>query len=248
MAPDMVSPTCTRCRRVIPQDDVNVAKDVAYCRICNLACRLSAMTDASELTSGVDLARPPAGAWQQREGMNTVIGASSRSVGAALGALAAGLFWNGIVSIFVLFALAGTLKNLGIALPAWFPAPTMNEQPMSVGMTIFLWLFLTPFILIGMMLMGAFLLAAAGRTELSIGRSEASVFTGIGPIGYRRRFDPQAVTDVRLDLRRWQNDSGRPQTCIVIESASGKRLTCGALLPEDRKRFVAAAVRHALLG
>lgn len=244
----MVSPTCTRCRRVIPPDDINVAKDVAYCRICNLACQLSAVTDASELSSGVDLSRPPAGAWQQAEGMDTIIGASSRSLGTAVGALAVSLFWNGITGLFVLLAVAGTLHNMGIVLPAWFPAPPMKQQPMSVGINIFLWLFLTPFILIGMAMLGAFLMAAAGRTELSIGRSEASVFTGVGPIGYRRRFDPQTVTDVRIDQRRWQTDGGQPQTCIVIESASGKQVRCGALLPEERKRFVAAALRNALLG
>ena len=43
-------------------------------------------------------------------------------------------------SVFVLVALAGTLRNLGIPLPHWFPAPNMNGSPISVGMTIFLWI------------------------------------------------------------------------------------------------------------
>src|ERR1035438_2096743 len=33
----MVIPTCSRCGKVIPSEDVNVANDVAYCRACNLS-------------------------------------------------------------------------------------------------------------------------------------------------------------------------------------------------------------------
>jgi hypothetical protein len=31
----MVTPTCPKCKQAIPSEDVNVAKDVAYCRACN---------------------------------------------------------------------------------------------------------------------------------------------------------------------------------------------------------------------
>ena len=42
--------------------------------------------------------------------------------------------------MFVLVALAGALSNLGIPLPHWFPAPNTNGNPMSVSMTIFVWI------------------------------------------------------------------------------------------------------------
>lgn len=82
--------------------------------------------------------------------MSVNIGATHRSIGSAIGLLLFALFWNGIVSVFVLFAIAGTLKQFNIGLPEWFPAPNMNGEPMSLGMVLFLWIFLTPFIAIGL--------------------------------------------------------------------------------------------------
>ena len=79
------------------------------------------------------------------------------------------------MSIVVLLAIAGTLRNLHVSAPSWFPAPVVNDSSMSVGMTIFLWLFLTPFILIGLAMIGAFLSCLAGRTEVRVGHSEGAV-------------------------------------------------------------------------
>ena len=153
----MVVPTCSRCGKAIPSEDVNVANDVAYCRVCNLSHKLSALTAGTELDTSIDLNRPPAGAWYTSDGAGSLIGATHRSIGTAIGALAFALFWNGIVSVFVLVALSGTARNLGISLPHWFPAPDMNGSPMGMGMTLFLWIFLTPFILVGLVMIGSML-------------------------------------------------------------------------------------------
>ena len=161
----MPTPTCSKCKHVIPAEDVNVANDVAYCRQCNIAYALSKLTHGAELNESIDLNNPPAGTWFVRNGMDTVIGGTNRSLGTATGLLAIGLFWNGIVSIFISLALSATLHNLHISLPAWLPIPKMNGGNMNGGMTIFLWLFLTPFIVIGLSMIGAFLSAIAGKTR-----------------------------------------------------------------------------------
>lgn len=246
----MVSPTCSRCGKVIPSDDINVANDVAYCRACNVSYQLSALTQGTELDSGIDLSQPPAGAWHTRDGTGVVIGATHRSFGTAIGALAVSLFWNGIVSVFVLVALAGTARNLGLPLPNWFPAPNMNGSPMSVGMTLFLWIFLTPFIVIGLVMISAFLSALAGRTEVQINNADGVVFTGIGGLGYRRRFDASGVKEVRIDDKQWRDSDGdrRSKTYIVIETREGKLLKLGSMLTEERRKFVAGAVRKVLWG
>jgi hypothetical protein len=245
----MITPKCPKCARVIPSDDVNVANDVAFCRACNLAHPLSALTRLAEMDSGINLDRPPAGAWRQTGGFGTVVGATHRSLGHALGALAVGLFWNGIVSVFVLINTVSTLRLLDITVPEWFPAPKMDEGPMGMGMVIFMWLFLTPFILIGLAMIGAFLSALAGRTEVRIASTQGSIFNGIGPLGYRRRFDPRAVKDVRIDEHQWRDNDGDRQrkTCIIIETREGKRMKFGSMLTAERRKFVAAAVRKALL-
>ena len=244
----MVTPICPKCKQVIPSDDVNVANDLAYCRACNLSHPLSALTRGAELDENLDLVNPPAGAWQTNDGMGCVIGATHRSIGTAIGTLVFGLFWNGILSVFLCVALAGTLRNLGLPLPHWFPAPDINGSPMSVGMTIFLWLFLTPFILVGLFMIGAFLSCIAGRTEIRINNSEGVVFTGIGALGYRRRFASSAVKEVRVDTRAWRDNDGDRQrkTFVVIETREGKLVKFGSMLTEERRKFVAGALRRVL--
>lgn len=245
----MPTPTCPECGRVIPSDDVNVANDVAYCRACNLSHKLSTLTQIGELESGVDLNRPPAGAWRREAGVETVIGATHRAVGTAIGALAICLFWNGIVSIFVLLVTASTLRHLGITLPDWFPAPDLNGRPMSVGMMLFMWIFLTPFIVVGLIMLGAFLSALGGRTEVRISGSQGVVYTGIGALGWRRRFDPATVKDVRVEDRSWRDSDGdrRSKTSLVIETREGKLIRFGAMLKDERRKFVAVALRKGLL-
>jgi hypothetical protein len=238
------------CKHAIPGDDVNVAKDIAFCRRCNQVHSFSGLVMIAEQESGVDLSQPPDGAWSYGDGRNSVIGATHRSLGAALGALAISLFWNGIVSIFVALAVSATLQHMGIALPHWFPSPRMNGGEMGVGMTIFLWLFLTPFIAIGLAMIGAFFSALAGRTQVRIGQGEGVVFTGIGSVGYRRRFNPSEVREVRIHDDSWRDSDGdrRRKTHIIIEANDGKLIKFGSTLREDRMRFVAAAIRAALEG
>jgi hypothetical protein len=200
--------------------------------------------------SGIDPNNPPAGAWYRNDGMGPVIGATHRSLGAAFGALAISLFWNGIVSVFVVLALSSTLRHLGFQLPDWFPAPNMNNSPMGVGMTLFLWIFLTPFIAIGLVMIGAFFSALAGRTEVRMHNADGVVSTGIGALGYRRRFDASAVKNVRIDDRQWRDSDGdrRRKTCIIIETRDGKQVRLGSMLTPERRKFVAGALRKVLWG
>jgi hypothetical protein len=154
------------------------------------------------------------------------------------------------VSVFVLVAAAGTARNLGIPLPHWFPAPNMNGSPMGVGITLFLWIFLTPFIVIGLVMIGAFLSCLAGRTEVRINNANGVVFTGIGALGYRRRFDATAVKDVRISDQQWRDSDGdrRRKTCMVIDTREGKQVKLGSMLTEERRKFLAGALRKVLWG
>jgi hypothetical protein len=241
----MPTPICAKCRRTIPPDDINVANDVAYCRDCNVSYRLSELTFDSDLNTSLDLNRPPKGAWFVNNGAGTVIGATNRSLGAAFGLLFFTLFWNGIVSVFVLLAIAGTLHNLHIPQPDWFPAPKMNGGDMGAGMVIFLWLFLTPFIVIGLSVAAGCLNCLFGRTEMRLAGTQGSVFTGIGPLGWRRRFDASQVKDVRM--LETTSSKGQNTVSLLIETREGKQIKFGSLLTGERRLFVLGALRKTLL-
>jgi hypothetical protein len=239
----MQTPKCQRCGKNIPAEDVNVAKDVAFCRSCNLASALSSLVSGFALEPDVDLHQPPPGCWHRVTGHGTVVGATHRSLGTALGLLAMSLFWNGIVSIFVLVAISSTLHLLHVPVPDWFPAPKMNGETMSTGMTIFMWLFLTPFIVIGTAMIGGFLSCVAGQTEVRVDRGEVAVSTGIGPIAWNRRFTASDLKEIRIEdhISRVNDGGNQCKTQIVAELHSGRLLKFGSMLREDRLRFLAAA-------
>jgi hypothetical protein len=245
----MPTPICPQCRNTILSEEVNVARDVAYCRKCNLSHSLSTLTHDGELEPATDMLNPPKGAWWTSSGAETVIGATHRSLGTAAGALAFGLFWNGIVSVFVLLAIAGTLHQLGLPVPHWFPAPNVNDSPMGLGMVIFLWIFLTPFITIGLIMIGTFLSALAGRTEVRSNHDEVVVFVGIGALGWRRRLPTSEIQEVLVNHQQWRDSDGDPRhkTCIVLETRQGKEVRFASMLNPERRKFMAAALRRALL-
>ena len=239
---------CPECHAQLDAADVNVSESVALCRECEKLIRLSQLLkveDKRKLAHELK-GEAPAGTWARDDGRGMVVGASMRSFPTAMGLLFMCLFWNGIVSVFVALVLASTLKHMGIALPASFPAPKMNGAPMSVGMTVFMWLFLTPFVLIGLGLMGAFLSALGGRVEVSVDRESGKVFEGIGLLGRTRRFDVHRVKDVRLEDKQWTDRDGSRRNRGNITIEADKTIDFGSGLSVERRRFLAAKLSDVL--
>jgi hypothetical protein len=239
------TPICSKCRRTISPDDINVANDVAYCRDCNLTYRLSELAEDNEITATLDLHHPPPGAWFSSDGGGTVIGATNRSLGSAAGLLFFALFWNGIVSVFVCLALSGTLHVLDVPRPEWFPAPNLNDEEMGVGMMLFLWLFLTPFITIGVAVAAICLNCLFGRTEVRVSGTQGIVFTGIGPLGWRRRFDASQLKSVQIDGTR--SSKGQRTDYILMQMREGKQIKFGSQLSSERRQFFLGALRKTVL-
>ncbi|MEM6822011.1 MAG: hypothetical protein AAF558_08740, partial [Verrucomicrobiota bacterium] len=196
----------------------------------------------------VNIKHPPEGAWYQRQGRGIVVGATHFSPGTAIGALAISLFWNGIVSVFVLVAISGTINLLGISIPEWFPAPEMNNQTMGVGMVIFLWVFLTPFIVIGSVMIGAFVMSLGGKTEIRIERGFGVLFQGIGPLGWKKKFQPDRIKQVKLPDKNWVDSDGDAQhhRQILIHFDDGKEIKLGSTLTAERRIFLAGALKQTL--
>lgn len=243
-----VTPICPRCKSLIPSEDVNVGNDIAFCRRCNLAHSLAALASGVAVDENVDFSRPPAGTWFQRNGDGMIVGATHRSLGQAFTLLFISLFWNGIVSVFLVLAAASTLGHLGISLPAWLPGGLAKPAHMPLLFTIFLWVFLTPFIAVGAVLASTFLSCLAGRTELRVQGREGVLFTGIGPLGFSKRFATSEVKDVRIEDRRWRDSDGdsRRSTQIIIDTGL-KPIKFGSMLTKERRQFLAGVVKKELV-
>jgi hypothetical protein len=222
---------------------MNIAEGVALCSECG---RLSALSElvyrkrpAAEL-----LARPPFGCKIVPQDHAVVVRVRCWSASHFLTALWIALFWNGILSVFILFATAGLWQNLVGPLPQWFPAPHM-QQPMPLGMAIFLWIFLLPFIGIGCLLIRAVIMLLAGRVEVLVGEYDAEVRSGVGPIVWRRRFDPTVVAAVRLrPCTDREGIASHGEKEIVIEADRTVRL--GRSLPEERLEWLHAVLQRLL--
>jgi len=234
--------SCPKCGAALPAGAINLAEGVALCERCGRLSRLSDVASRGRPTDEL-LAHPPSGCSVIAGERGTVVQATMRSLGGFLGSLAIALFWNGIVSIFVLIALAGLYVNLIGPLPSWFPAPSMKES-MSMGMTLFLCVFLMPFILVGSAMVGALLLYAAGKTSVVIGDSGAFVSTGIGFLAWRRRFDPGQTRNVSLDYGRWESRGGQRKQFVVIDA--DRTVKFGSLLQDERREWM-QAILHELL-
>jgi hypothetical protein len=244
----MVTPTCPKCHGTVPGEDINVSADVAYCRVCNIAYKLSELAPGSGIDPNIDLSQPPKGAWHRASGLGTVIGATHRAVGGALAAFAFAAFWNGILSVFLALVLSSTLTLLGFEPPHWFPKPIMNGGAIGVGMTIFLWIFLTPFMAVGLAMIAAFLSCLGGKTEVRLRDWQGEVFTGIGSVGFKRKFKPDQVKAVRIEDRQWRDSDGdrRRSTHIMIDMIEGKAIKFGSSLTNERRQYIAAALREAI--
>jgi len=236
---------CRQCKGHVPPGDVNVAENVAYCRRCGSLSRLSEIVTDRELP--IESAMPPAGCVIVDDGVGTTVRASTRSIGAAIGTLAICAFWNSAVSIFVALAISGTIYHATGAAPSWLPAPNMNGATLSLGMLIILWLFLTPFIAVGLMMFGAIFMSLAGRVQVSLRGGAGKVFTGCGAVGRTCRFDMTAVESVRLESSTTLSHGDGSATRHFIVIKVDREIRFGSTLPKARRAWMAAVLRRLLM-
>lgn len=238
----MANSSCPQCGDELPSESINIAEGVAHCRGCGTLSRLSEVVERQRPVAAI-IERPPAGCSVSQAGQEIQIWVSLKSATTFLGALFFALFWNGIVSVFVVIAIAGLYSNLIGPLPAWFPAPQMNNKEMSLGMSLFLCLFLTPFVTVGAVSIGTLILAATGRILIRIDTDAASIGTGLTALSWWRRFDPAAVRRVTIGYSTWQTN-GEHSPLIVIEA--DRTIKFGSFLPAERREWL-QVVLHELL-
>lgn len=227
---------CPACGEAIATKAINIAEGVALCGSCGQLSKLSEVVSDQRPRKEI-LDTPPSGCSVYNFGQEILIYASLKSIPGFLGTLFFALFWNGIVSIFVLIALAGLYNNLIGPLPAWFPAPDGGDMPL--GMTLFLCVFLIPFVTIGTGVFFACLLNLFGRIEVTVGRTEAAIRTGFGFVNWTRRFDPTVVHRVEHGLTSWRQNDERK---ALIQIEANKTIKFGTMLTTARREWMHAVL------
>jgi hypothetical protein len=208
---------CPKCNQVIEGDNLNIVTDIARCQKCDEVFVLSSLVQT--VASGPsDVNDPPRGAWYQDEFNGFTLSSTTR---------------NPIALFLVPFMCVWSGASLG----GIYGSQILKGQ-IEWGLS----LFGIPFLL-GTLLIGSItLMTVCGRVVVRVLDSEGSVFTGVGPFGWRRRFDTQQVSAVRVEVYR-TNDNGNSKT-IVLDGPN--KLKFGTLLTEKRRDFVANVLRQKL--
>ncbi|NLX58108.1 MAG: hypothetical protein GXY74_03360 [Phycisphaerae bacterium] len=212
--------TCPTCGGAIVPDDVNVAKDVAFCRTCNEAFSLSGLVDEAKGDfAGVDVHEIPAGVVVENYGSRLTVSASTR---------------NGWAFGWLIFAI-----GFGIVAPGVMIGSQIKGGTFEIALT----LFAVPFAAVGALATYMTLLMTIGRVRIELDADRLEVFTGFASLGRRKSVRLASVTRVYLAASGTRvND--QPVPCIWMDIENDKPLKFGTWLRDDRKRYVGALLQQ----
>ena len=206
---------CPHCRSDIQLDDVNVSKDIALCRQCGQTWSYADLNEESK-TSDFIPASPPSGTWYEETGPRTfVVGSTTRSA---------------IAFFLVPFMCVWSGFSLGGIYGTQFAKGHFNLGESLFGI---------PFIL-GTLLFGSIaVMSVCGKVTVRLDGDEGTIFTGVGPIGWRRRFNWRNITSIR----RTEKVGNRGSVSEQITFEGEKRLNFAAGIKTERLDFMLAMLR-----
>jgi len=199
-------------------DDVNVAKDLALCRQCGQTWSYADLIDDGKVANFIP-SEPPKGAWYLETGPRSFeIGATTRS-SLAIFLVPFMCVWSG--------GSLGGIYGTQIA-----------KRHFELGIS----LFGIPFLL-GTLLFGSVaMMSLCGKVIVKVDDDDGVIFTGVGPIGWRRRFSWRGVSSIR----RTEKTGNRGSTSDQITFDGQKRLNFAANIKTERLEFMLAMLRRKL--
>lgn len=212
--------SCGSCGAGIALADVNVATDIALCRACGKTMPFSDIAPIPG-AADVDLSRPPKGVRIEDSPIR------GRSI----------IYRK--TPLIVLFFIPFTAMWSGISMTGIYGRQIAKGE-FDPGMS----LFGLPFLIGTIVLVSAILFMLFGRWRFSCNRGQLEVATEVGPIGWTRRLACDKSARVSIKASAWRQNNV-PQNQIHVE-CQGNSLKFGAMIPEDRKVFIAEAIRRML--
>jgi hypothetical protein len=220
--PQIGDAVCPDCGHSIPLEDINVSKDLALCRACGKTWTFSLVNAAKELKD-VSSDDPPKGVRVETDfdGATKII--YQRLSPIAIFMVIFTVFWGG----GSMCAIFGSQIKSG----------HFNVARSLVGV---------PFLLGTILLCTLSTFFLFGRWEIKIHREEGSVFVGVGPLGWRRKFTGGAGAQVSLQMSSVEINNQR-QEAIVVQRGEERLISFGATITNRQaKLFIAAALARAM--
>ena len=209
---------CPSCRREIPFQDIGLLADVAICQSCGRSYRLSEIT-AKPQVGGPELNVPPPGI--------------------SFELLADGFRIEGTTRTWMaLFLVPFTCVWAGGSMFGIYESLYRSERfdPMTSLLEI-------AFLVGSLYLIGYCVMAVAGKVVVTRHSGQLTIFTGVGLVGWTRKYDWADFSTVSEEpFRLWRrNRNGNP---LILE---GKRqVAFGGLWNGARRYFALHALRAML--
>ncbi|PQO30625.1 hypothetical protein C5Y96_14240 [Blastopirellula marina] len=210
---------------------MNVDNDLAICHECNEAFKISRLLDPqpepqvyenagwlSEASDSFDINKPPRGVSYENNGMGWRISSTTR---------------NGIAFIMVPFICVWSGFSLGgiygsqIAEGKFDPIRSLFGIPFVLGTLLFG----------SMALMSVFGRIVIKSSEMD--HDAGSVFMGVGPIGWTRRFRWSEIRRIDETV-----GSGKNQSTRITLFRDSSDINFGEMFSEERRRYVIHALRQ----
>jgi hypothetical protein len=208
---------CPACARPLEPEQINLQTDLALCRACGELSRPSALDPESpeEWQTGHP---PPAGAWHRAGMGEDVYGATTR---------------HPVAFMLVPFTLVWGGGSMGGLYGTQIASGTFNPLLFFFGL---------PFLVGTIVLTSLAAMATAGRVELRLRGTRAEIFTGVGPLGWRRRVELSDFERVSIESAAPSRPGAQGQAILL---AGRERVRFGAGLSDARLRFLFAGLRAA---
>lgn len=243
----MFEARCPVCGDRLEQSEVNVAQDVYYCAQCQTTGRLSDVARGAGQTLKKRFKSPPAGTWVRQTGGGFVAGARVFTVSALLTVLFIALFWNGILGVFVYAFVRSLFVVNGWPLPPLLQFEVKSNFDTSPGGLVFLGLFLTPFVLIGLVLVFGVFYVVFGSKQVEVDRGRLIVRLCYGPLRFDvMRLELADVVAVQMAESLSYDRKSAPSHELQVRDKLGSVHRIGSGLPVERLQFLAQMIRDAV--
>jgi hypothetical protein len=208
---------CPSCRLKIPLDDLNPSTDVTLCRRCGKTHSFAVLSGATT----IDLHTPPSGSRFEVLASGFTAEATTRS-------------------LMAVFLVPFTCVWAGMSVGNIYGRQILHGQfnPTDSFMGL-------PFLLGSVVLVGWCAMLIGGVVRVTRQGDELDVFTGVGPLGWRRRYCWSDIRTVRegatATMGRWGSGQGRS---VILEGR--RRIAFGTLLTEERRYFMLQVMQKML--